>query len=683
MIRPTTQTPGSQLGNALGMSPLVAQYQEWAGGRSWSSLPRPVSDFLEGAFGPLAPLVPVGIDTPREDTGRPEPRRWQYPVGWNMPIGTPGSEGLKLVPFASLRQFAEVSSVARACIEIRKNEVLGMKWDIVPTETAEKNMRAERGQHDDWHDRQEEVRDFFKRPDRNFQNMAAWLGALLEDLFVTDALCVWICPTIDKKKGVLGSGVRELWAIDGTTVRPLLDLHGGTPDPPAPGYQQYLWGIPRVETVRLIQDADIQDMKDEYGIADPLDEYRADQMLYLPYLTRNWTPYGFSAVERAILPITTSIKRQQWQLDYFMEGSIPGTFIIPGPDISTRSQQRELQDTLNAIMGDAAWKHKIVVLPPASKSELQKPVELAGAMDHELYVQIMQAFDVMPAELGVAMQRGHGGMGGSQTGSSPGMQQQAEVMERKSLKPLLQWLKVSLFDYVIQEMLGQEDMEWSWPALDIESDAEQKAVIWKTLTSFGALSIDEVRVEMGKSPWGLPQTSDPLVYTAAGAVPLGNIPPALEQEAWDIAPIVAGPDGPIVDPSVQSQQQVDHQQAMNQVNPPPGVGAKPGTGAGRPPRKPGTVGAKKPPIPTGGKTPVPPGPPSNGKTPPDRSMRAARSPIRARTTAARKRVTNDMLQELESMRRYLKKGNDVNAWQADVLPPEVLEKVKDELGVDR
>ncbi|MGH8357206.1 MAG: phage portal protein [Pseudomonas sp.] len=483
-----------------------------------------------------------------------------------MPIGQPGSEGLKLVPYNALRQFAEVSSVTRACIEVRKNEILGLEWDIAPTDHA-LSINPKHAEKKDFQQRREEVVAFFHRPDLNYKNYQAWMGALLEDLFVTDSMALWVCPTKGKGKGVVGSDVAELWSIDGTTIRPLVDVSGSTPRPPAPAYQQYLWGIPRSETMDIIVDRDLDEMEEEYGTSAAHGEFKADQLLFLPHLTRNWTPYGFSHVERCILPTTTSIKRQQWQLDFFMEGSIPGTFITPGPEIGGKTQQRELQETLNAIAGDAGYKHKIVVLPPGSRSDLQKPIDLAGHIDETLYQQIMMAFNVMPQELGIMMGRGGAGGSGMQGGAQSAGHAQAQMQERKSLRPMLVWLAESLFSYVLREMLGQDDMQWKWPMLDLETDQETKANVWKILTSFGAMTIDEVRDEMGKQPYGLPQTSDPMVFTGTGATPLGNIPPALEAQEWDNAPLIAGPTGPQMDPTTITQQAVAHTQAMQQAAP--------------------------------------------------------------------------------------------------------------------
>ena len=48
-------------------------------------LPRPSATFTDGAFGPMAPIQPVPLDGPAVPGGFPDPRLWQYQVGWNLP----------------------------------------------------------------------------------------------------------------------------------------------------------------------------------------------------------------------------------------------------------------------------------------------------------------------------------------------------------------------------------------------------------------------------------------------------------------------------------------------------------------------------------------------------------------------------------------------------------------------
>ena len=129
-------------------------------------------DFLTGAFGPLSPLTPMPIDTSVEDSGRPSPRRFQYPIGWNIPIGQPGTEGLKLVNFQALRRYADLYSVVRAMLNIRENETAGLTWDVGPTADAQAQLRDDpdrKNKRKDQHDRSAQIVQWFKRIDSNYK----------------------------------------------------------------------------------------------------------------------------------------------------------------------------------------------------------------------------------------------------------------------------------------------------------------------------------------------------------------------------------------------------------------------------------------------------------------------------------------------------------------------------------
>ena len=72
----------------------------------------------------MSPIQPVPVDEPPPGGQFPDPRWWQYRTGWNLPT-QPGSEGLKLASFDQLYTLANRYSVARACIELRKEEIRG------------------------------------------------------------------------------------------------------------------------------------------------------------------------------------------------------------------------------------------------------------------------------------------------------------------------------------------------------------------------------------------------------------------------------------------------------------------------------------------------------------------------------------------------------------------------------
>lgn len=481
------------------------------------SLGRDPSVFTDGVMTPLRPLEIRGIDTPDEETGRPPMRRWQYPVAWNLNMGQPGSEGLKLAAFGTLRQLGEQFSVARTCIERRVSEICRLKWNIVPTTDAELKMHGDEQLREEWQGRYLELRNFFQHPDADrdkYPSFAAWMSALLEDVCVIDAVGIHLQRPTVKGKGVLGSDLGHLNLVDGSTLRPMLSLSGATPPAPNVAYQQFMWGVPRVDLLSVITEQDLEVLEE------PIRTYTNDQLIYLRKKTRTATPYGFSMVEQALLPISIGLARQQWQWDYYQEGSVPAQFITAGPDISTPQQVRQLQDALNAMAGDVGAKHRIVVLPPGSVAKEQKPVDLANQFDQWIVSQTAMAFMYSNLDLGIVPNV-------TSTPTSVNIKEmqasQSDPKAHERLEDLAVWLKQSLFDRIIRDVLKQKDMEWSWGITEQGESIDLKIQRHKDQIGYAMESVDEARVDLGKAPWGIPESSVPLWATASGPLPLTTI----------------------------------------------------------------------------------------------------------------------------------------------------------------
>lgn len=524
--RPTAAPQGlSSAPYQGGISPLVAQLDSGGATATWGGayagyLPRPTEDFTAGAFGPFSPILPVPVDAPAEGTDLPDPRLWQYPVGWNLPVGQPGTEGVKLADFNTLRTLADLYSVARACIQLRKSEIRALEWEILPTKDAAKSLRGDRKGMRDFGERRAEAEKFFRRPDPDFFSWTSWLDAALEEIFVFDALSLlfrmkW---AKGKGKGLFGSDLDSLSLISGQTIRPLVDLHGARPRPPAPAYQQYLYGVPRCDLMSLIMERDIEDG----GLSGAeMNRYRADQLLYLPMVPRRWTPYGFPPIERALVPVVSGLQKQGWQLDYFRDGTVPAVYISPGGSNAnmTPNQIRELQDALNAIAGDPAWHHRIIVLPPDSTVMPQRQQQLADQFDEIVMAQVCMAFDVQPMELGISPK--------VSTTQSPGAANQMakasqDIHQRKATKPLLMYL-TDIFNMILQDVCGQPDMRFVFEGLEEKEDENTKTDTLVAQVGGALRSIDEAREELNLQPWGLPETSDPGWATPTGGwVPLAQ-----------------------------------------------------------------------------------------------------------------------------------------------------------------
>lgn len=219
------------------ISPLVWDEDAQAGYASAYGpfLPQPARTFTEGAFGPFSPILPVPVDTPAPGMELADPRRFQYPTGYNLPT-PPGLDGFRLASFETLETLSRLHSVTRTCIERRKMMIAGLEWDIVPTREAAKAYSGSHAAMKDFGERRAKAVRFYERPDPDFDDWASFQSALLEQMFVYDAMSLLLKPKRGRglKRGILGSDLDSLSLIDGATIRPLLSLSGGRPRPPRP-----------------------------------------------------------------------------------------------------------------------------------------------------------------------------------------------------------------------------------------------------------------------------------------------------------------------------------------------------------------------------------------------------------------------------------------------------------------
>jgi hypothetical protein len=227
-------------------------------------------------FGPLQPIEPAVRPESAELLGVLG-RQWDYPVGYNLRI-TPRQE--ELTSFQQLRSLADALDILRIVIETRKDQMGKIPWRIQPREgkTVDDKTLGK-------------LTEFWWSPDKQ-NTWDMWLRVLLEELFVTDAPALYPRPT---------KGGKEPWAfeaLDGSTIKLLLDAKGRTPLPPGIAYQQILKGMPAVE-------------------------YTQDELIYRPRNVRVWKAYGYPPTEQILLTINLALRRNVSQLQYFSEGNIP------------------------------------------------------------------------------------------------------------------------------------------------------------------------------------------------------------------------------------------------------------------------------------------------------------------------------------------------------------------------
>ena len=654
--------PGARMGAAPeAQSPMLQAWARQQGltGQSggWGQvyagavgLPRTFDTFLSGQFSPMEPIYPVPIDISNEPSGRPQPRRFQYYVGWNLPVGTPGTEGVKLANFQLLRSIAEPQSVTRSCIELSKGDMVELDWDIVPTDDAQRAMQSNPKKRVDFEKRKAEVMEFFANPDPdNYDGFDEWLNALVEDSVVLDAVALYCQPAGGKGNGPCGSNLGALALLDGSTVRPLLASSGARPRPPQPAYQQLIWGVPRVDLMDLINlgpDATLDDIKQLNPVlmelTETVDEWQADQMIYFKTNSRSFDPYGFGPNEQAILPSSIMQARMTWQWEFFRSGSLPSVWLDPGESIANAQEARQLQESINMLGGDLAGMHQVIVIPPGGKVMDQKPVDLTSQFDEWMTALIVMPFGYSISDLGItpkvaSMQ--------SPQASKAAATTAADRSVRRAVIPRAKKMKTKIFDRIIRGKLGQADMQWSWGIEEQGESRNDLVTQWTSLVHGSIASIDEGRIALEMDPLGLPETTVPLVFTAVGATTLQG---AVQQALTAPAPPAPGqlppggkPGGPLALPPGEPPK-------------PSEPGGGPSTGGGKPGGKP-AAGAK--PKPGSAPSPAHAG-----------SQAVTSSPADQHNSSEQKSVAD----ELAQLRRYLRKGGDVHRFTPKAIAPAAL-----------
>jgi SPP1 gp7 family putative phage head morphogenesis protein len=453
-------------------------------------------------FGPGVPLIPAAINPPRPDSGRPEPRAYEYAVTSNLP-----GVGDKLVPWSVLRQAADGITIFRKCIEIRKDEFSSLDLDVVVSKKAiSRELRTAGGTPRAELEQQMQTRlapdiarltDWWQEPDRrNGESWIEWIKKLLEERFVLDAAAIY-------PRHTYGGDLYSFEILDGSTIKPLLDADGGRPMPPSAAYQQILWGFPRGEFV-----ADLG----EDGL--PPGVFPADQLIYERDNVRSWTPYGYSSVERALTDGALYVQRNAWMLAVYTDGVMPSGWLKAGEGQAnwTVDQLSEYERLINDYYaGITSARQRLRILPYG-----MEPVEVANEAEkykpeYDLHLLKLCAghFQTTIAELGFT---DVGGLGS--TGYHEG---QADVQDRKATRPTVAAVE-ALLNKLSRRHLGMPaELEIKFSGDDAEDVGAEDEIADRQVKG-GRMTINEDRDRRGLARFAFPEADKPFILGGTGGV---------------------------------------------------------------------------------------------------------------------------------------------------------------------
>ena len=406
--------------------------------------------------------------------------------------------------------------------------------------------------------------------------------------------------------------------------------------PPAPAYQQYEYGVPRADFTTMLAGLDLPEIAGSEAEA-----YRGDQLMYLPMVPFPDSPYGFSPTEQALVPIMTGLRKQGYQLEFFTEGTVPAVYISPGDTSMTPNQIRELQDSLNAVANDQAFHWKVIVLPAGSKTQPMKPNDIVDQSDEWIANEVAMMYGVSPMDIGIIPK--------VSTVASPFAaremaQASRTTQEKTDTKPFLKFLS-AIPNFILQMVCDQPDMEFAFEGQREVADEAAITDMMVKQAQIGVRSVDEFRDKIGLPPWGLPESSGPVVFTPMGPIPLAD--------AVQIA-------------SATAQQKALPPGSSSSGGKKPAASAKPLPG--------GTVPARQ--RSRGGAALTPAHAASEGFMPERRrgANQAGTGPAHAQASV------KASLAELEALTRHLRKGREITTWEPRNLEPRVLALISEHVA---
>jgi hypothetical protein len=479
---------------------LVSQQQLASG--NMTAKPLPSSPFWDTApFGPGRRLPPAPINTVRPDTGRAEPRLWEFPVSWNLQINDRYH-----VPWRTLQSAADMP-LFRKCIERRKSVCqLDFTVTVDPKAVAREAQASkqaktdvESGLRDKYMSEISRVTDWLQVPDRkNDLDWSAWTSLLMENRLKFDAAVVY-------PRYTYGGDPFAFEVIDGKTVKPLLDEYGGRPMPPYPAFQQVMYGFPRGEFVATTDSPD-------GGTPVVPGGYRSDQLYYERSVFRSESPYGMSATEIALFDGLLWMRRMGWMMAEYTEGVAPtGLLEVPETSTWTPGQWEDWSRALNDhLAGNTAERHQWPMLPPGLKLVQGEETAERYKPDYDMFLIKLIAGDFgLPAsEVGFTEA---GALGASFH------EGEEDILNRQTRMPDAKWLSGYATKLAIRELGMPNALRVEILGLESEDEAAADAVALQQFQN-GRATLNEDRAARGEPAYDFDEADMPMLVTPRGVV---------------------------------------------------------------------------------------------------------------------------------------------------------------------
>lgn len=452
-----------------------------------------------------APLFSPGQPLPGVSGLRPKDGPRQYPVPTAVNV-TPRPRSTEATPFERLRNLARLYDGVQLCEKVYFDIIRQLTPTITPITQDDDGDPAEMAR----------ILAAFERPDGDL-DLDDWVCMALRDMLELDALVVY-------RRRTRGGQLLGLDLIDGSTIKVLQDGRGRVPDPPLPGYQQILYGVPA-------------------GL------YTKDELLYRRENPRTDSAYGFSRVEAIIMRVNQALRKQTYDLARFTDGNVPAGLLAPPVDTQwTPDEIQAFEDEFNALLaGNDRARNRLKVLPPGFAHVPTNPPELFTEFDRFLLNVTVASFGLTMDELGF-----------TETSNRSVGESQENVVYRRAVKPTAGNI-AAMFTRVMHtsDLDPKRRYQFGWQGLE-EEDKNAVADRYAKLIPVGAASIDDYAAEVGLKKPGIGryiQTGKGPVWVTPETVAAALKAQTAQHEATAANPLGVPPDGSEGDDDAGDDQQ--------------------------------------------------------------------------------------------------------------------------------
>jgi phage portal protein BeeE len=378
------------------------------------------------------------------------------------------------ITFETLRRMSKSCSIARICINTLKHEIVKSKWSIVPVNPKKVPDKK----------RIEELTNFFNFPNSQ-DNFRKFTEKILEDVLALDAGSIEL---VRNGKGELV----EMYHIDGSTIKPSIDINGMLADP---AYYQYM---PLNNTAK------------------PDAEFSQDELVYImenPQGDIKNFGYGLSPLEGVIMVATNILNADNYNGSFFEVGTLPPILINLGKETQT-AEVESFRAYWKAEIEGKPWKTAFIGgadSPEVMKLQDQTNMDMQF-MDYQMWLFriLVAAYEMSPQDLGMTFDI-----------NKATAEIQRDVSKGKGYGNMRCLLEEIFTQEIIWKGKEYRDYMFHWDDIDLV-DELKRAQVWEIESRTGASSINEYRKEKNLDP--IQGGIKPFIMTGIGPVYIDSTP---------------------------------------------------------------------------------------------------------------------------------------------------------------